>query len=50
MPAEVFGPDYAFLPRQELLSFEEIERLARLFVALGVRKLRITGGRAAAPA
>ncbi len=44
MPAEVFGPDYAFLPRQELLSFEEIERLARLFVALGVRKLRITGG------
>lgn len=44
MPAEVFGPDYAFLPRAELLSFEEIERLSRLFVGLGVEKLRITGG------
>ena len=44
MPASVFGPEYAFLPRQELLSFEEIERLARVFVLLGVRKLRITGG------
>ncbi|WP_034385398.1 GTP 3',8-cyclase MoaA [Deinococcus sp. YIM 77859] len=44
MPAEVFGPDYAFLPRAELLSFEEIERLVRAFVALGVRKLRLTGG------
>ncbi|MFC4427965.1 GTP 3',8-cyclase MoaA [Deinococcus navajonensis] len=44
MPAEVFGPDYAFLPRHDLLSFEEIARLARLFVALGVRKLRLTGG------
>lgn len=44
MPAEVFGPDHAFLPRAELLSFEEIERLARIFVGLGVEKLRITGG------
>ncbi|TDE85917.1 GTP 3',8-cyclase MoaA [Deinococcus sp. S9] len=44
MPAEVFGPDYAFLPRTELLTFEEIERLARAFVDLGVRKLRLTGG------
>lgn len=44
MPAEVFGPDYAFLPRNELLSFEEIEWLARIFVGLGVQKLRITGG------
>ena len=44
MPAEVFGPDYAFLPRAELLSFEEMERLARVFVGLGVQKLRITGG------
>ncbi|QFP75526.1 GTP 3',8-cyclase MoaA [Deinococcus sp. AJ005] len=44
MPAEIFGPDYAFLPRTELLSFEEIERLARTFVSLGVQKLRITGG------
>lgn len=44
MPAEVFGPGYAFLPREDLLSFEEIERLARVFVGLGVQKLRITGG------
>ncbi len=44
MPAELFGERYAFLPRPEILSFEEIERLVRLFVELGVRKLRITGG------
>jgi cyclic pyranopterin phosphate synthase len=44
MPKEVYGRDYRFLPRRELLTFEEIERLARVFVALGVRKLRLTGG------
>ncbi len=44
MPAEVFGRDYAFLPRAEILTFEEIARLARLFVGRGVSKLRITGG------
>ena len=44
MPREVFGPDFAFLPRTELLSFEELERLARLFVRGGVQKLRLTGG------
>jgi GTP 3',8-cyclase len=44
MPKEVFGRDHEFLPRTQLLSFEEIERLARAFVANGVRKLRITGG------
>jgi cyclic pyranopterin phosphate synthase len=44
MPAEVFGRDYAFLPRAEILAFEEIARLARLFVELGAEKLRITGG------
>src|SRR5437773_7499998 len=44
MPKEVFGRDYQFLPRGELLTFEEIERLARAFAANGVRKLRITGG------
>jgi cyclic pyranopterin phosphate synthase len=44
MPAEVFGRDYAFLPRAEILTFEEIARLARIFVGLGVAKLRITGG------
>src|SRR6188508_1417802 len=44
MPAEVFGRDFAFLPRSEVLSFEELERVARVFVALGVHKLRVTGG------
>jgi cyclic pyranopterin phosphate synthase len=44
MPKEVFGRDYRFLPRRELLTFEEIERVARVFVGLGVNKLRITGG------
>jgi len=44
MPKEVFGRDYVFLPRAELLTFEEIERIARAFVALGVEKIRITGG------
>ena len=44
MPKEVFGPSFAFLPRAELLTFEEITRLARIFAGLGVHKLRITGG------
>ena len=44
MPKEIFGRDYQFLPRDQVLSFEEIERLARVFVELGVEKLRITGG------
>ena len=44
MPKELFGRDYAFLPRDQVLSFEEIERVARVFVGLGVEKLRITGG------
>jgi cyclic pyranopterin phosphate synthase len=44
MPKEVFGRDFPFLPRSELLTFEEIARLARAFVANGVRKIRITGG------
>jgi cyclic pyranopterin phosphate synthase len=44
MPAEVFGRDFAFLPKALVLSFEEIERLAAVFVAEGVGKLRITGG------
>ena len=44
MPKEVFGRDYVFLARQELLSFEEIARLARVFVKLGVKKIRLTGG------
>lgn len=44
MPAEIFGERYEFLPKIELLNFEEIERLARIFVGLGIRKIRITGG------
>lgn len=45
MPAEIFGPDYPFLKKEELLSFEEIERLTKIFVSsLGVEKIRITGG------
>jgi cyclic pyranopterin phosphate synthase len=44
MPKEIFGRDYAFLPKHEVLSFEEIERAAAAFVRLGVAKLRITGG------
>lgn len=44
MPKEIFGDDYAFMPKDELLSFTEIERLARIFASLGVKKLRITGG------
>jgi cyclic pyranopterin phosphate synthase len=44
MPSEVFGRDYRFLPRRDLLTFEEIERAARVFADLGVQKLRLTGG------
>jgi cyclic pyranopterin phosphate synthase len=44
MPAEIFGDRYQFLPKPAILSFEEIERLARIFLGLGVVKLRITGG------
>ena len=44
MPKELFGSDHAFLPRSEILTFEEIERLVRLFAEQGVRKVRITGG------
>lgn len=44
MPREVFGADHAFLPRAEILGFEEIERVVRAAVGLGVRKVRLTGG------
>ncbi len=44
MPAEIFGEHYEFLPREDILSFEEIERVARLLVGLGVKKIRLTGG------
>src|SRR5207302_1002986 len=44
MPKEVFGRDYAFLDRRELLSFEEIVRVVGIFASLGVRTVRLTGG------
>jgi cyclic pyranopterin phosphate synthase len=44
MPAELYGEEFTFLPRSEILSFEEIERLTRVFVDLGVAKIRLTGG------
>ena len=44
MPRAVFGPDHAFLPRAELLTFEEIARLVSIFTRLGVEKVRLTGG------
>ncbi len=44
MPERAFGADYPFLKRDELLTFEEINRLAHIFVALGVKKIRLTGG------
>ncbi len=44
MPKEIFGPEYAYLHRDQVLTFEEIARLARIFVDHGVRKIRLTGG------
>ena len=44
MPKEVFDNDYAFLPHGELLTFEEITRIAKISVGLGVEKIRLTGG------
>jgi GTP 3',8-cyclase len=44
MPVEVFGANYSFLPKEEILRFNEIERIAQRFVRLGVRKIRLTGG------
>jgi cyclic pyranopterin phosphate synthase len=44
MPKEIFGRDFAFLPREQLLTFEEITRLARVFADEGVSKIRLTGG------
>lgn len=44
MPKEVFGADYAFLPPEKLLTFDEVARLVQIFSSLGVKKIRITGG------
>src|SRR6476661_11104153 len=44
MPREVYGADFAYLARAELLSFEEIDRLVRVLAGLGVERVRLTGG------
>ncbi|MBP8973290.1 MAG: radical SAM protein, partial [Anaerolineae bacterium] len=44
MPEEVFGERYCFLPKSDLLTFEEIARVARILIGLGARKIRLTGG------
>jgi cyclic pyranopterin phosphate synthase len=44
MPREIFGKDHVFLPKNQILSFEEMTRLVRVFVGLGVEKVRLTGG------
>ncbi|MED0703633.1 MAG: GTP 3',8-cyclase MoaA [Bacillaceae bacterium] len=44
MPKEIFGDDYQFLPKDHLLTFEEIARLTKIFVELGVKKIKLTGG------
>jgi cyclic pyranopterin phosphate synthase len=44
MPKEIFGRGYQFLPKADLLTYEELERLARIFVGLGAQKVRLTGG------
>lgn len=44
MPREIFGSDFAFMPKDQLLSFEEIERLSKSFIKHGVKKIRLTGG------
>jgi cyclic pyranopterin phosphate synthase len=44
MPKEIFNNDYKYLPQSDLLTFEEITRTAQSFVALGVEKIRLTGG------
>ena len=44
MPKEVFGKDFPFMPRENLMAFEEIDRIAGIFISLGVKKIRLTGG------
>lgn len=44
MPKEIFGDDYVFLPKDELLTFEEMVRITKVYTRLGVKKVRITGG------
>src|SRR5699024_6809309 len=44
MPKEIFGDDYVFLLKESLLTFKEIERMAKIFASIGIKKLRMTGG------
>ncbi|MDT3982694.1 radical SAM protein, partial [Staphylococcus ureilyticus] len=44
MPKEIFGDDFVFLPKDELLTFDEMVRIAKVYTRLGVKKIRITGG------
>ncbi|PNZ20260.1 radical SAM protein, partial [Staphylococcus succinus] len=44
MPKEIFGDDFVFLPKDELLTFDEMARIAKVYTQLGVKKIRITGG------
>ena len=44
MPREVFGKDFPFMPRESIMTFEEIDRIAGIFISLGVKKIRLTGG------
>lgn len=44
MPKEIFGDDFVFLPKDELLTFDEMTRISRIYAELGVKKIRITGG------
>lgn len=44
MPKEIFGDDFVFLPKDELLTFDEMVRIAQVYTQLGVKKIRITGG------
>lgn len=44
MPADQFGDDFEFLPKSALLTYEEIERIAKAFISVGVEKIRLTGG------
>src|SRR5690606_37854412 len=44
MPADIYEPNFEFLPKSELLSYEEIDRIAKIFIGLGVEKIRLTGG------
>ena len=43
MPKEIFGMDFPFMPKENIMTFEEIDRIAGIFISLGVKKIRLTG-------